>query len=441
MSKNESKIFISHSTADKESVNHLVELLEFIGYAKEDIFCSSIPGYGIPNDRVIAEYLLELFESNELYVLFILSQNYYQSPVCMNEMGAAWVLKSNYTSVLLPGFQFRDINGLIDPRKISLKMDDTNVDVLKNGLDNLKDTITSFVPISYEKPRARWENKRDQFIEKMNEMPTANIITSDDCNPGANCPVKALADSYVNKGEEAFQIGDIKLALKYYENAAEEYEKLACEKELLDTYLRICISQKSLGNSDKVAEFLLKISRCSNGNSDLAIHKMRASLESRHGLYKEARKNYAIAEKICIEKGASKGLVDILRLSAIMEGKPELNNYNVALELFERAKAKCDIKDTNQLAMIYQSIGDMQREHGKHEYGLHNYIEAQKLFTNHRGKYIIMGELCRAYAFCSNKEESNYWKGVIEHNFKYMPENIQKYNKKCIDDASACFDD
>ena len=38
----------------------------------------------------------------------------------MNEMGAAWVLKNDYTTILLPGFEFNEIKGAINPRQIGL---------------------------------------------------------------------------------------------------------------------------------------------------------------------------------------------------------------------------------------------------------------------------------------------------------------------------------
>lgn len=41
------KIFISHSFKDKEIVEDLIDLLEVIGIKHEQIFCSSIQGYGI----------------------------------------------------------------------------------------------------------------------------------------------------------------------------------------------------------------------------------------------------------------------------------------------------------------------------------------------------------------------------------------------------------
>ena len=79
----------------------------------------------------------------------------------MNEMGAAWVLKNQYTSVLLPNFEYKEIKGAANPNKIGIKLDDEE-ELLKKRLGELKDIISKNFGISV--PDIRWENKRDAFI-------------------------------------------------------------------------------------------------------------------------------------------------------------------------------------------------------------------------------------------------------------------------------------
>lgn len=79
--KNKSpKVFISHSSEDKEYVECIVDLLECIGLRdKSQLFCSSIPEYGVPLGENIYDYLKQQFESHHLHVIFVLSKNYYKS--------------------------------------------------------------------------------------------------------------------------------------------------------------------------------------------------------------------------------------------------------------------------------------------------------------------------------------------------------------------------
>ena len=97
----------------------------------------------------------------------MLSNNYYKSPVCLNEMGAAWVLKSEYTSILLPGFEYREIKGAVNPNKIGMKLDDEE-ELLKKRLGELKNLISKEFGISV--PDMRWEKKRNDFIEVMKKI-------------------------------------------------------------------------------------------------------------------------------------------------------------------------------------------------------------------------------------------------------------------------------
>lgn len=161
------KIFISHSSKDVKYVEPIVELLADIGMTNDNLFCSSIPDYGIPLNQDIYEYLSSLFSENELYVIFVLSSNYYGSPACLNEMGAAWVLKNEYTSILLPNFEYQKIDGAVNPNKIGMKLDDDD-ELLKKRLGELKDIISEKFSISV--PDMRWEKKRNDFINTIRNI-------------------------------------------------------------------------------------------------------------------------------------------------------------------------------------------------------------------------------------------------------------------------------
>lgn len=160
------KIFISHSSADLKYVEPFVELLADIGMTNDNLFCSSVPDYAIPLNQDIYDYLASLFRECKLYVIFVLSDNYYNSPACLNEMGAAWVLKNEYTSILLPKFEYKVIKGAVNPNKIGMKLDDD--ELLKKRLGELKNIISEKFGISV--PDMRWEKKRNDFISKIKSL-------------------------------------------------------------------------------------------------------------------------------------------------------------------------------------------------------------------------------------------------------------------------------
>lgn len=162
------KIFISHSSIDVNVVTPFVELLEGIGIGSKHLFCSSVVGYGIPMDEDIYEYLKKQFDEFELHVIFLLSDNYYNSPACMNEMGAAWVLKNRNTMILAPGFEYHSIKGAVNPRQIGLKLDSSD-DEVKEKLGGLRNLLVTEFGLS-NIPDARWETKRDDFIDKIKSI-------------------------------------------------------------------------------------------------------------------------------------------------------------------------------------------------------------------------------------------------------------------------------
>lgn len=168
------KLFISHSSKDKAYMKAFVELLEDIGMPDGSIVCSSIPGHGIPGGAKTFDWLREQFIDCDLRVVFALSKNYYNSPACLNEMGAAWITKATDTLMLLPGFEFADIKGCIDPTEIGIKLDGDEEE-LRHRLNELKDALIEehdLLPIT----SARWERRRTQFITEINNISSSQEI-------------------------------------------------------------------------------------------------------------------------------------------------------------------------------------------------------------------------------------------------------------------------
>lgn len=88
----------------------------------------------------------------------------------MNEMGAAWILQSKYTTILLPGFEFKEIKGAINPRKIGLKLDSDPIEV-KEKLGQLKNVLSQEFGLA-QISDVRWERKRDSFIDTITQLKT-----------------------------------------------------------------------------------------------------------------------------------------------------------------------------------------------------------------------------------------------------------------------------
>ncbi len=96
------QIFMSHASNDYSIVEPFVIMLERIGVKPFQLFCSSIDGYHIPQGSNIYDYLREKMSTNNLFFIMMLSESYYKSAACLNEMGAAWIKQHKYQAILLP---------------------------------------------------------------------------------------------------------------------------------------------------------------------------------------------------------------------------------------------------------------------------------------------------------------------------------------------------
>lgn len=133
------KIFISHSSKDKFCVDALIELLNGIGvYGGDKIFCSSEKDLGIPLGGDIFYHLREQFENYKLFVIFVQSKNFLDSPVSLNEMGATWISKIRFCSIISPTLDFNEMKGVIDHRIIGIKLGNSDAG---DRLDQFKQVI------------------------------------------------------------------------------------------------------------------------------------------------------------------------------------------------------------------------------------------------------------------------------------------------------------
>lgn len=218
MSK-ESKLFISHSSNDKDYVEKLVSLFEGMGLNDEQIFCSSIPGYDIPVGKNIFDYLIELFQDYDLHIIFVHSKNYYNSPISLNEMGAAWALKTNFTSILLPGFDFSEMTGVVKNTNIAIKVDRSE-DEVKDKLNQLYNQIVLEFGIK-RKSDILWEKQRDSFINSILDVkPIEQLVQKESLSKEANEMLQEIAQ---NDGSTIMKVVTLSgTSIQYGEKSIEE---------------------------------------------------------------------------------------------------------------------------------------------------------------------------------------------------------------------------
>lgn len=166
-------VFISHSSKDKPFVEALVNLLESMGFDSTNLFCSSVPDFWIGLSQNIFESLRKLFHNHELYVIFVQSPRYYDSPVSLNEMGAAWVLKNDSCSLLTKDMTREQMRGIVDGSTIFIKVD---TDDAESRMSELKSILISKFGLPDISDNT-WERKRNAFLCTVNAITYEETIT------------------------------------------------------------------------------------------------------------------------------------------------------------------------------------------------------------------------------------------------------------------------
>lgn len=168
------KVFISHSHEDEVFAKALVDMLHDIGFDYSEIFCSSVPACSIPEGGNIFEEIRNQFEKHDLFVIFIHSPRLYGSLVSMNEMGAAWVLRSDYSSFLTKDFSTNDMQAVVRNENIVVKIGDKNATYV---LNTWKERILKF----FNKPDISinaWEQDKDKFLKIAADIEYPQVISN-----------------------------------------------------------------------------------------------------------------------------------------------------------------------------------------------------------------------------------------------------------------------
>lgn len=147
------KVFISHSSKDKPIIDEFVDkvLRLSCGFKTSEIVYTSREDTGVALGDGIPQYIKDNLISSSL-VLLMISDNYKQSEVCLNEMGAAWALEKKIVSVVLPDCSFSNLGWLTSLDK-AIKMNSSE------GLDKLYSML-----IRTEQNIVDWNRQKDSFL-------------------------------------------------------------------------------------------------------------------------------------------------------------------------------------------------------------------------------------------------------------------------------------
>lgn len=165
--KSEKIIFLSHKSSDKKYGDALRDYIIGLGVQDCQLIYTSHPLHKIPLDTNIYDYLRGNINS-EIFMIILWSDDYLESPACLNEMGAVWVTQSDYTNVYVPNFSFGNPKYhecAVDTRKMGAVL---NGDAhCKASLIELKNKIQTCFGLQDDERKSAY--LLDEFMSKIEE--------------------------------------------------------------------------------------------------------------------------------------------------------------------------------------------------------------------------------------------------------------------------------
>lgn len=201
------KVFISHSHKDEEFALAIVDLLHDIGFDYDEIFCSSAPACSIPEGKTIFDVIRAQFEEHELFVIFIHSPRFYASHISMNEMGAAWVLRTDYSSFLTKDMT-TDLmkKAVVRDDRVYIQIGD------KNAIYRLTEWHERILKFFHKPPvkTNAWMQDSAKFLEKVSKLsyPGSSEDESKPTQDSLSDEDKRRLRSWVNSNDETMYFCD-----------------------------------------------------------------------------------------------------------------------------------------------------------------------------------------------------------------------------------------
>ena len=103
------KMFISHATMDKDLILAFLRFLkDGLGIDDNDVFCTSLSD-AIKTGKDFIPKIKENLQ-NCKKVIFFITENYFKSPFCLAELGAAWAISQDILPLIIPPVEIAKIN-------------------------------------------------------------------------------------------------------------------------------------------------------------------------------------------------------------------------------------------------------------------------------------------------------------------------------------------
>lgn len=153
------QVFVSHSSRDAPKITGFVrEILESgLGIHPTKIFCISNADQGIPPGEYFIPYIRTKVQ-DAASVIALITPEFFASPFCMCELGAAWAMKEKSFLPILWGVTYAQLVAVLQGMQVL----NLSADVAKTSLNQLRDELNKRLLLP-QLSTMRWESARDRF--------------------------------------------------------------------------------------------------------------------------------------------------------------------------------------------------------------------------------------------------------------------------------------
>lgn len=116
---------------------------------------------GIKNGEDIRKHIHNNIKNAD-YSFLLISRNYKESEICLNEMGAVWAYDNKVKLYLLPDANFDNIGWLCNT-KIAERIDSSI------ALDDLHEQLQQYYSLQNESIRS-WSRQREKFLQDIKHI-------------------------------------------------------------------------------------------------------------------------------------------------------------------------------------------------------------------------------------------------------------------------------
>lgn len=217
-------IFISHATKDKVIVDAFVDLILHgaLSVPIDEIFCVSTDGTKIVSGANWRDSIKDSLLSAKVNFL-IITPNYKESEICLNEMGAAWVTSAVVIPLIVDPIKFNTVGVIQEPTQIEKLLDE-------GSLDRIRDRVEEELEIPKAQIKSdRWRAKKKEFLIRIEKHLKTNPFP-DPVN--RNSFLKLLQD----KADLEFTINNLIDEKEELENLVDQLKKAKDKDEVAEIF-------------------------------------------------------------------------------------------------------------------------------------------------------------------------------------------------------------